>query len=416
MTPISSRQPKPYISSTSADSTLPKKPLIRARHLNTQANKHWQRSSQPTPHLFPQLKAPISTRRLKKIEEKTLHQNTYAWSQTFSDIRAVHNLRKRLSFEGYPFSRLIHNQVGDGILNSAIAGLAIVAANADPVLAGILVWGTRTVEYGVSVIWNQHMSSQRRQARLAAEGSTIENKLSCKASAAKELVSSCKYDFIAGAATIASITIAIVGGPIGAIIGLGSLIAVCQTMSRFKEMSWGALRYIVNPNPELQKEVVNLQEPMSAYEMAINIGAMTVAYIIGFSLITAFFVLLPEVALPVSIALGVIGTTLMVRAKIQFKEEAQKAEQALEDEQHWSQALDLLKAQFDEKDGQASDDLLKSFFSNQQPLNHIALTDWTIDELAAVYRATEADNNSLDKEGVSHWLERQNQAYAYFYP
>lgn len=378
------------------------------------------------------------------------------WSQTIQDIKAVRRLRKKLSFEGYPFSRLVKNQIGDGILNSSIAGLAVVAASADPLSAGILVWGTRTVEYAISVIWNQRMSSERRLARLAAEGTDVENKLSSKLSAARELVSSCKYDFISGAATIAGLATALFGGPVGLIIALGTVIAITQTLSRFKEMSWGALRYLVNPNDDLQKEIVNLQEPMGAYEMAINIGSMTLAYIVGFAAITVFYVFLPHVALPVSIAMGLFGLGMMLKAKSQFRKEEKEAKHALDMEKIWQasfrdlqqnyesylatdgnadnlektrfeglrKACDILKQNLN---GHSEDELLRlknelddytkrleqhaidpleSFLAMDSKDNSLSLTDWPLQELASLYRVSESAK-TVTLDALGQWLAEQ---------
>lgn len=247
------------------------------------------------------------------------------WQRTLRDLRDVMTLRKQLTYGGYPFSRLIQNQVGDGLLAGAVAGIAVITAGVSPLLAGVLVWATRSIEYGLAVVWNQHMASQRREARLAATEGDKSKALASKHEAAKEMVSSGFYDLLTGVAAVGAIATAIAGGPIGVVIGLGVGVAAFQTLSKFKEIAWGALRFVVNPDPKLQKRMVDLQEPMSAYEMAVNVGVMTLSYLASFSAIAAFYVFLPHVALPVSAGLAVVGCGLMVQAKLKFRQEEREA-------------------------------------------------------------------------------------------
>lgn len=251
------------------------------------------------------------------------------WNRTITDLSKVISLRKELKYGGYPFGRLIQNQIGDGILAGAVAGIAVISAGVSPLLAGLLVWATRSVEFSLAVVWNQHMSSQRREARLAAtEGDTLKG-LKSKVESAREMVSSGYYDVLTGLAAVGAIATAVAGGPIGVVIGFGVCVAAFQTMSKFKEVAWASLRYVVNSDTKLQKRMVDLQEPMSAFEMAINIGVMTISYLVSFSALAAFYVFLPHVAIPVSLGLAVVGSALMVSAKIKFKRELVQASEEL---------------------------------------------------------------------------------------
>lgn len=275
--------------------------------------------------LSEQKQNPANQNPAKKSTTKQNPAKLRPWQRTLRDLRDVITLRKQLTYGGYPFSRLIQNQVGDGLLAGAVAGIAVITAGVSPLLAGVLVWATRSIEYGLAVVWNQHMASQRREARLAATEGDKSKALASKHEAAKEMVSSGFYDLLTGVAAVGAIATAIAGGPIGVVIGLGVGVAAFQTLSKFKEIAWGALRFVVNPDPKLQKRMVDLQEPMSAYEMAVNVGVMTLSYLASFSAIAAFYVFLPHVALPVSAGLAVVGCGLMVQAKLKFRQEEREA-------------------------------------------------------------------------------------------
>lgn len=264
--------------------------------------------------------SPVST-----SKSSTTQPALSPWRRTLRDLRDVITLRKQLTYGGYPFSRLIQNQVGDGLLAGAVAGIAVITAGVSPLLAGVLVWATRSIEFALAVVWNQHMSSQRRDARLAATEGDKPKALASKHEAAKEMVSSGFYDLLTGVAAVGAIATAIAGGPIGVVIGLGVGVAACQTLSKFKEIAWAALRFVVNPDPKLQKRMVDLQEPMSAFEMAINVGVMTLSYLASFSALAAFYVFLPHIVLPFSAGLAVVGCGLMVQAKLKFRQEQRQA-------------------------------------------------------------------------------------------
>jgi len=264
-------------------------------------------------------------------------ENIKSWKQTVIDIQAVRKLRKKMQFSGYPFHRLQVNQFGDGLLNAGVSALLITTAGMNPLAAGLLGWGIRISEFMMATVWNQKMASDRRLARIAAtndiyipsnyapkEEAIKETAGQSKAKAAREIISSAKYDAVAGVATISAAVILMTGGPVGAVIALGVVIAFSQTLSKFKEVAWHALRFVVNPSPEVRQQQVDLQEPMAAYEMFLNIAVMTVSYAAGFSTLALLYVLAPHVLLPLNITLVSVGILLMVHSKLKFKKEEQQ--------------------------------------------------------------------------------------------
>lgn len=213
----------------------------------------------------------------------------------------------------------------------------------------------------------------------------------------------------------------------------------------------------MNPNESLQKEMVDLQEPMSAYEMALNIGAMTLSYIVCFASITAFYVFLPEVALPVSIALGLFGLGMMLKAKYQFKQEERQAKQALELEKIWQASFAELKRDYDSyvekiprhnqsvsgsqieslrkaaeilkgnvqdsgfpntseiaKDldnyihqiERSSSQELQQYFDIKENNKFVSLKGWSMHDLAELFRSDTSDNH-ITPESIRKWLSEQ---------
>jgi hypothetical protein len=301
------------------------------------------------PHRHGSIPSEITIPSISKGEQNRFlnffQENFRSWQQTIIDIQAVRKLRKKMQFSGYPFHRLQVNQFGDGLLNAGVSALLITTAGINPLVAGILGWGIRISEFIMATAWNQKMASDRRLARIAATNdiniqphsdkemhavtnhgatATPETAGQSKAKAAREIISSAKYDAIAGAATISAAVILMTGGPVGAVIGLGVVIAFSQTLSKFKEVAWHALRFVVNPSPEVRQQQVDLQEPMAAYEMFLNIAVMTVSYAAGFSTLALLYVFAPHILLPLNITLVSVGIILMVHSKLKFKKEEQE--------------------------------------------------------------------------------------------
>lgn len=247
------------------------------------------------------------------------------WMTTVRDVQDVRQLRQKMQFGGYPFRRIQMNQIGDGLITAAAGGILIAAAGVNPILAGVFTWGIRVSELLVASVWNQRMASDRREARLAASQSGDKasefSPGASKIKACREILSSTKYDALGAAAAIGASVILLTGGPLVGVILLGAVIALSQTMSKFKEMAWSSLRYVVNPSEELRAKQVDLQEPMSAYEMTITVGILTLSYAIGFGVLALLFAHAAPAALPVAIGASVVGAGLMVYSKLKFKKE-----------------------------------------------------------------------------------------------
>ncbi|MES2664384.1 MAG: hypothetical protein V4629_13885 [Pseudomonadota bacterium] len=411
----------------SSESSESKKGLLQ--HISESCS----RAFTPIVESFKNLKSSRGASLLKEnntttdLNSKNKYRLSKGWQDTVKDIREVRNLRKKLPFGGYPFRRLQINQTGDGLVNAAIAGIGLAALGMNPIIAGVLPFGIRATELIVAAVWNQRMATERREARIAA--SHIHNALDfsdqpspglSKKKSAQQIISSTKYDFIAGVATIGAIGLLIVGGPAWGVIGLGVAIAVCQTLSKFKEMAWGALRYVVNEDPELRKQQVDLQEPMSAYEMALNVGIMTFSYLIGFGTIFAIHTFAAPVALPITIAMAAVGTILMVGAKRGFKKEMQEG---IEEHETLQQKYQLNAVQNEKKialenEWEKSLSRLKiSHASIQLPVNfHTNTTfDWSYIELFEVYKACHS-NKPPELKQINDFFLVQQQLYTKFDP
>ncbi len=262
---------------------------------------------------------------LKSKAVQAQHAVIDPWLTTLRDVRDVRDVRQQMQFGGYPFHRIQLNQIGDGLVTAAASGILIAAAGVNPILAGVFTWGIRVCELMVASVWNQRMASDRREARIAATQVGQERQDfspgQSKMKACREILSSIKYDALGAVAAISASVVLLAGGPLSSVILLGGVIALSQTMSKFKEMAWSSLRYVVNSSEELRAKQVDLQEPMSAYEMMITVGILTASYAVGFGAIAVLFAYAAPVALPVAIVVSAVGAGLMVCTKRRFKKE-----------------------------------------------------------------------------------------------